>query len=437
MEVSRDEPGRAIELHQESISFWKNGGSGLLMLVPFFMLPIVVVSLVFREPGSSTHPNAWVPIAILALWLAVVALFALYAVTRSRRLALLSANRATGEWVMEDWAPIAFFARRRVLPISAVEWMEVRTLRVFGALEGAALPLQVRLGLRGGGTFELPQRIEVHGLDKRDEVLDLAFRFAHVAGWAHHRVVRNDHLEFHVDVSRAAREGSTPVPPLSGPAEYERDQVGIPAGRLEHDVPPFDPASFASEYRVVRWDPGRDVWLSREATPGQAVRNALGCGGLFLFGTAVVWVASMAWDLPAFLPAVTTTGGLALYGLTVLHYRRRALSGQVRVDWWNRRISIERFGERVEVPFDIVERIEVVALRNEHLSTEGQTPYATYRVQIFARLTRALREAMRTEMIVETKETRDDPETPYRSGLPFGIELARAIGVPCEYRDFK
>ena len=113
------------------------------------------------------------------------------------------------------------------------------------------------------------------------------------------------------------------------------------------------------------------------------------------------------------------------------------MRGQVRVDWGTRRIAIQRFGSLLEIPFDLVERIEVAALRNEHLTTEGQAPYAVYRLQVFARLTRSLREAMRLELIVETEESRDDPDPPYRSGLPFGIELARSLGVPCEYRDYK
>jgi len=435
--ITRDEPGRSIELHEESISFWKHGGGGLLVFIPFYMVPVLGLVAAFREPGASNHPGAWVPIAILTLWLAIVAVVTVFWAKALRRLALLSADRGTGEWVVEDWAPIAFLARRTVLTLEGVEWMQVRTERAFGALDGAALPLQVRLGLRRGGSLDFPHHLSVHGLDKREEALDLAFRFAHVAGLGHHRIVRNDHLEFSVVLSRAAEEGTLPVPPLSGPAEYERDQVGTPAVRLDREVPRFDPASFASEYRVERWEPGRVVWLTRAATPGRALQDAVASGTVFLFGTILVWAVSLAWDIPAFVPSVATAAGLGLYGLAVLHFRRRSMRGQVRIDWGTRQIAIERFGSGIVIPFDLVARIEVTALRNEHLTTEGQTPYATYRLQVFARLTRSLREAMHSELIVETKESRDDPEQPYRSGLPFGMELARALGVPCEYRDYK
>ena len=356
MVVTRDEPGRSIELHEEKISFWKNGGAGLFMFVLFSTVPVLVVANFFREPGASGHPNAWVPIAVLTLWLAVLTAFTVFLLRGSRRLAILSADRATGEWVVEEWAALTFFARRRVLPIASVVWMEVRTARVFGAAKGAVLPLQVRLGLREGGALVLPRDLQVHGLDKREEALDLAFRFANVAGLDQHRIVRDDHLEFHVEVSRTAEEGSTPVPPVSGPSEYERDQVGVPAGLPNREVRPFEPARFFSEYRVQRWDPGRDVLLTRPATPGQTLQLAAGCGVMLVFGTIGAWVASLALLLPAFLPLIFTAAGLGAYGLALLHHRRRSMRGQVRVDWGARRIAIERFGSILEIPFDQVER---------------------------------------------------------------------------------
>lgn len=437
MVVTRDEPGRAIELHEETISFWKNGGGRILGLIPFAMFPVLALGTVFREPGAVTHPGAWIPVTVLTVWLVIVATIGAFMLNQSRRLSLLSVDRGTGEWVFEEWAPIGLFARRTVVPLGSVERVEVWTVRTFGASEGAPLPIRMKLFVADGRGLNLDHPMVVHGLDKTEEALDLALRFAHAAGLGYHRVAWNDHLELRLVLSRAAEAGSTPVPPLSGPSEYERDQVGIPALHLEREAPPFDPASFASEHRVERWEPGKEVLLVRPASPGQAMQDSLGCGVLFGFASISVWAVSLACEIPAFMPATAMVAGLFLCVLAILHHRRVSMRGQVRVDWGSRSMSIERFGSLLRIPFDLLERIDVVGLRNEHLTTEGQAPYAEYRLQVFARLTRPLREASRTELIVETKPFRDQPEPPYRSGLPFGLELARALGVPCEYRDFK
>lgn len=437
MVVSRDEPGRAIELHEETISFWKNGGGRLLGVIPMVAVPVIGVVMVLRSPVPGTNPGALVPLSILAAWLVLVTAATLYMLSRSRRLVLFSVNKALGEWVVDESSPLAFLARRVVLPLGSVERMELWTVRTFGATRDAALPLRWRLALGGGRYLDLGQHVQVHGLDKREEVLDLAIRFAHAAGLGHHRVVRNDHLELRLTLSRAAEEGSSPVPPLSRPAEYERDRIGIPADRLERDVPPFDPSRFASEHRIERWEPGKELLLVRPSTPGQALQNALGCGVMFAFATLLAWAVSIAWDIPAFMPSAATGAGLILYGIAVVHHRRKSMRGQVRLDWRAQTMSIERFGSVLDVPFDIVERIMVVGVRTEHGGGDGESPYTMFRLQVFARLSRSLREAMRLELIVETKESRDDPDPPYRSGLPFGIELARSLGVPCEYRDYK
>jgi len=282
--------------------------------------------------------------------------------------------------------------------------------------------------------------LHVEGVDRREEVADLAYRLGAACGLSYQRVVRSDPRDIELDVTPSMGPGHERIPRLEGAANYAADVFSKAAVTAAADerVPPFDPAGFPSDHTVAKWLPGRQVQLRKPL--GFA---AVGClpfaiAGLLLGPGLYVLSASRRPEVAAFERFVPSLG-VGMFGLFVgliaLLAVAAALPRRLTIDWARQSISIGGLFSRTEIPLPDVAAIEAKCVRTHHSGGKNSSSYQSYRCEVVVHR-RDPASAHKPVVLVQTREFREDPDTPYRRTIPLVTELAEALGVERRVTDY-
>jgi len=282
--------------------------------------------------------------------------------------------------------------------------------------------------------------LHVEGVDRREEVADLAYRLGAACGLSYQRVVRSDPRDIELDVTPSMGPGHERIPRLEGAANYAADVFSKAAVTAAADerVPPFDPAGFPSDHTVAKWLPGRQVQLRKPL--GFA---AVGClpfaiAGLLLGPGLYVLSASRRPEVAAFERFVPSLG-VGMFGLFVgliaLLAVAAALPRRLTIDWARQSISIGGLFSRTEIPLPDVAAIEAKCVRTHHSGGKNSSSYHSYRCEVLVHR-RDPASAGKPVVLLQTREFREDPDTPYRRTIPLVTELAEALGVERRVTDY-
>jgi len=346
----------------------------------------------------------------------------------------LTLDRLAGAAVLKESSLWGLLPRQRSLPLSEIRGIRLESYPRGRWREGVRPVLQLTLTEAAGPGWQVT--IWIDDMDLREELLDLAFRIAAIAGLAGYRVIRNDPVGFGVDLAREAAAGMDPVPAVKRTAGYARDRVEGEIEVPEVEIPPFDPDEFDSAYVVERWEPGREVVLRRPFG-----WQALGCvvlllsmfGGItamFLLGAVqAVGPERYIFAFIGLVGAVAVIGGLT-------SALRKSMPRRATVDWGARVIRVRGLLGGTEMPFDGVREIEVRGDKHVRPSGRGSTGGVFYCCQIVVHGTPRGETGVRELVLTETLTTKGDPTSPVRGARPLGVELADSLGVPHRYTDY-
>jgi hypothetical protein len=276
-------------------------------------------------------------------------------------------------------------------------------------------------------------RLSVLGLDKREEVADLALRLAAVCGLGYYEVTQSDPRRVTVELS-GVRSGTLVAAPLpERRASYDADRVAETAREAvaQEKLPPFDAASFPSEFRVTNWEPGVIVRLEKPAR--LAALACLPCSLLLLAGPAAFVFILRHADPSNRLGAAAFALVLGIVlGGAALAAGIDGLPRRVTIDWATGKIGLWRPGKWTEIATYDATAVELVCLR--HKPSRGPT---TYRCEVKVwRRDRDHDDEERATTLVETRSFAGDADTPYGHALPLATELAAALGVPRRITDY-
>jgi hypothetical protein len=420
-----------------------------------FLLPFVVTSAwylgasLFR--GLSSDPlNLAITAFTTLFWAAVVTSLVRVVRRRAWMPSQLRADRDAGIVELLERSVLTGRERREAVPLAELAGLSLETVtrRRIDArtrdLAGEAFDPNVRIRLRIDVGSRKPRvrvlELHVEGVDRREEVADLAYRLGAACGLSYQRVVRSDPRDIELDVTPSMGPGHERIPRLEGTANYAADVFSKAAVTAAADerVPPFDPAGFPSDHTVAKWLPGRQVQLRKPL--GFA---AVGClpfaiAGLLLGPGLYVLSASRRPEVAAFERFVPSLG-VGMFGLFVgliaLLAVAAALPRRLTIDWARQSISIGGLFSRTEIPLPDVAAIEAKCVRTHHSGGKNSSSYHSYRCEVVVHR-RDPASAHKPVVLVQTREFREDPDTPYRRTIPLVTELAEALGVERRVTDY-
>ena len=420
-----------------------------------FLLPFVVTSAwylgasLFR--GLSSDPlNLAITAFTTLFWAAVVTSLVRVVRRRAWMPSQLRADRDAGIVELLERSVLTGRERREAVPLAELAGLSLETVtrRRIDArtrdLAGEAFDPNVRIRLRIDVGSRKPRvrvlELHVEGVDRREEVADLAYRLGAACGLSYQRVVRSDPRDIELDVTPSMGPGHERIPRLEGAANYAADVFSKAAVTAAADerVPPFDPAGFPSDHTVAKWLPGRQVQLRKPL--GFA---AVGClpfaiAGLLLGPGLYVLSASRRPEVAAFERFVPSLG-VGMFGLFVgliaLLAVAAALPRRLTIDWARQSISIGGLFSRTEIPLPEVAAIEAKCVRTHHSGGKNSSSYHSYRCEVLVHR-RDPASAGKPVVLLQTREFREDPDTPYRRTIPLVTELAEALGVERRVTDY-
>jgi len=420
-----------------------------------FLLPFVVTSAwylgasLFR--GLSSDPlNLAITAFTTLFWAAVVTSLVRVVRRRAWMPSQLRADRDAGIVELLERSVLTGRERREAVPLAELAGLSLETVtrRRIDArtrdLAGEAFDPNVRIRLRIDVGSRKPRvrvlELHVEGVDRREEVADLAYRLGAACGLSYQRVVRSDPRDIELDVTPSMGPGHERIPRLEGAANYAADVFSKAAVTAAADerVPPFDPAGFPSDHTVAKWLPGRQVQLRKPL--GFA---AVGClpfaiAGHLLGPGLYVLSASRRPEVAAFERFVPSLG-VGMFGLFVgliaLLAVAAALPRRLTIDWARQSISIGGLFSRTEIPLPDVAAIEAKCVRTHHSGGKNSSSYHSYRCEVVVHR-RDPASAHKPVVLVQTREFREDPDTPYRRTIPLVTELAEALGVERRVTDY-
>lgn len=264
--------------------------------------------------------------------------------------------------------------------------------------------------------FALPEQVE-----ERD-VVAAAYQLADAARLPHAGVFRARLAGLEVRLARHPSPRLGPSPPAGADLA-----AAASAALSEPEPPPFDPASFQSDYRVAEWSPGQRAVFQRpmsKAAPFVAPFILLVLIGPLAFFAGLETVPAL----------VATLLGLAIGGggLGILV---SLLPRQVEADWPARTLSIRSWLRSKTLSFDNMEALELVGHNASTGGGEGGSGRISYWCSLNVLERAAVGGAPVSHELFETNHE-EEPDAPYRVGVPLLEELGAALGVERRVADY-
>lgn len=401
-----------------------------LFLTPFLLVPLAMVTLGGESPDA---PSPSVLALTLAIWYGAVAFFA------------WAMGATMGTWTCLDWhgRDAAFTAhysgrflwlRRRVsIPFRHLTRLDVSAGAEMGA-EPAALTVTFHHEAPGGKPKTRTFRFRASAINRRSEVVDFAFRLAHVLGWRGHAVTRHDHLALALTL-QPSPAGAAPIPDVPADPRYAEDAADAWIAPLPEALPPpFDVTTFKGPLRPLEWKPGTRVVTKRAAMPRRSLRTAL----LFLTliclipaGVTVALAGSFELWPVLLVPAIEAPLIGLLVGMFIVRRARREET--ILLDWASGRLAVtgrDGSGKPLEhtAPLASIERIEVRG-RRQGRARENEQPL--YMCEVHAVL------PGKDVLLLATGTDHTDPDVPYHIMTAAANDLARALEVQWAWQGYR
>lgn len=333
-----------------------------------------------------------------------------------------------------------WFGRQQIrLPLQNITSIDMQ----IGAETATALPLRITVAYLAPDeeSFDstMADAIEVEGIDKRAEALDLLFRIGRATGMAQY-VVRNVVRDLQVRLVREkqdSREVAQPIPQIQGTPQYDLDLFTTTVALPQIEVSEFDLKTAQRSIRpteIVAWKPRQRVEFHTPAAPAVAYA-IVGAMGAIIFGAIGGFVASSAEQPLAIGLGIGAVGGTALTSFILFFLGRRR---QVVFDWSRAELSCHT-GRRLQTrPLSDVEGLALRGIDVHRQRLEETGPRHRSKRRYRCRLCLLLTD--REVWLGQTFRHSSSPDTPFQELAPLTRALAESLEVPWrwdEYATFK
>lgn len=386
-----DEPGQLLVLEDDRGESAAQSAVMVVMVGIILGLPAAYcLFLIVSGLASGKVQQAFGAALMLAFVLGILRLAYPGMMAQMMCLRRLRVDRTAGEIEIVHVNALTRKPRTKRTPLPRLQGANVRMVPSRGATSvGVTLVLRIDEGTAAPGKQTL-DLAEVVGVDRREEVADLAYRFGAAAGLSHQRVVRNDGREIEIELASSPGPGLEPLIVPETCANYARNQVSAAAtaAAAAERLPPFDPAKFSHDRCVPVWAPGREV------------RFEMG---------------------PSLLRRTAT------------------------FDWATRTITLRHLMSETRIGFGEVEAIEARVVHVAHRtsdqhrdsrSTGRGSVTMTYHGEVYLHLRDGSRPDSAAFPIVSSGSFAN-PDGPYHQTLPLVTELATALGVERRITDYE
>jgi hypothetical protein len=384
------------------------------------------------------------------VWLAILGFVAMAGFRRGWAPLRLRADRHSGVLEFVQRHVLTRRERLETFPLLALAGLSVETIsgraprpaRRSSMLDTFTPNVRITVRIDDGSRKARVRALAVHveGVDRREEVADLAYRLGAACGLAYQRVVRSDPRDIELEISPSMGPGQERLPVLDGPANYAKNVFSAAAGKAatEDRVPPFEPADFPSDHKVAHWRPGREVGFRK---PFGA--SALGCLPFalagFLIGPGLFILSTSRRPDSALADRLIPSAVIGLIGLIIGAAATAtivmALPRRVTIDWGTRTITVGSPFRRTEIPMDDVAAVECRCVHTLHRGGKNSSSYHSYRCEVRLHRRHPAPDGKPVELLATTS-FREDPDRPYRRTLPLVTELAEALGVERRVTDY-
>jgi hypothetical protein len=379
-----DEPGRLLVLEDDRGETATQNAVMVVMVGIILGLPAAYcLFTILSGLASGRLQQAFVASLMLAFVLGLLRLAYPGLMAQMMCLRRLSLDRTAGEMEIVHVNALTRKPRTERTPLPRLQGANVRMVPPRGATSpGVTLVLRIDEGTATPRkqTLNLAQ---VVGVDRREEVADLAYRFGAAAGLSHQRVVRNDGREIEIELASSPGPGLEPLIVPEACANYARNRVSAAAtaAAATERLPPFDPAKFSHDRCVPVWAPGREV--------------------RFEMGSSL-------------LPRNAT------------------------FDWATRTITLRHLMSETRIGFGEVEAVEarVVQVAHRQKSSGRESVTMIYHGEVYLHLRDGSRPDSAAFPIVSSGSFAN-PDGPYHQTLPLVTELASALGVERRITDYE
>ncbi len=303
--VREDDPGRVLTLESSDkpmAPLKLRLGCLSALLFPY----VLILPLYWLLPGFvDTYMGVVLFLSPLALLIIIFALFPPY------QLLSLALTRDEGTLRWSVGRPGLPPKRTGTIELSQIDHIVVTVTHGAVRNENVAIPLALHFHEAQVSRPVFKCRLNVEGVDKDEEVMDLLMRVARVTGLDYQRVVVRDPKKFELRITREREARSEPVPEISVRADYVADVVAPTIERAEEVVAEFDPGvRLPRGLEVAVWEPGREVLIVTRARTVKIVLTA----GLLSVATLALILRFIPDTLPQ-LSGWNTTMGELLYDL--------------------------------------------------------------------------------------------------------------------------
>lgn len=386
-----DEPGQLLVL-EDDLGEKAAHNAVIVVMIGIILVPPTAYFLFAVLSGLASGKLKQVFLASLMLAFLLVLLRLVYPGMMANMMWLrrLKVDRTAGEMEIVHVNVLTGKPRTKRTPLRRLQGANVRMVPPRGATSvGITLVLRIDEG-KATPRKQTLDLAEVVGVDRREEVADLAYRFGAAAGLSHQRVVRNDGREIEIELASSPGPGLEPLTVPEIHANYARNLVSAAAtaAAATERLPPFDPAKFSNDRCVPVW------------TPGRAVRFEM---------------------------------GPSLFGRTATF------------DWATRTITLRHLMSKTRIGFGEVEAVEarVVHVTHRHRDRDrdsGSMGRESVIVMYHGEVHLHLRDGSRPDSSVfpiVSSGNFANPDGPYHQTLPLVTELATALGVERRITDYK
>jgi hypothetical protein len=411
LEVVDDVPGRRLVLaHAGLPPLLAIRVPVTLLLLPWAIFPIAV--------------NPAPPAGIVALCLGICAVVSFLSGLPTRYCSRLAFDSDPGAIGLRMTGWFLWFSWTTSIAVDELTGFQLRISETGDT--GLTFTLEVRCRRAGMPARAARVVFRTFGFDDRPRARDLAFRIAAILRWSGHVVHRDDARALEIELVRdaAVTPNAKACPPPDVRAAHE---IEATAGRFQEPEVAVGPPSLEDLARICAcddlksWKPGELVrthrapfsgsWYGVYAAVGALVGGiigAAGCGRLVatLAGTGLGGVAS---------GLVVAIAG-AMVGLAYAWAVGR--EREATLDWSSRTAAFRHGRSRRAVPF---EQIAAVVIRGRCSRTKRRRYSFSCTLEADVAGKRA--------WLLETGSFKSDSETPYRTVLPFAVELARSLDV--------
>ncbi|GEM_PF-5736537 len=327
--------------------------------------------------------------------------------------------------------------QRGALPLMttprAIPFDQIRVIDFKIGAEGrTGLQIRCRVIPVGSAPFDVPMTIR--HVDRRSKALDLALRVGSAMGWRGYRITKCTPRTLRVELTRLHDPGplAGAIPSMDDDPTYDAASMdGLPAVP-ECQIPSFRPEGFSGPYRVLIWDPGREVRFERTPPTRASLVVETLTWAFAGFNLAVLVVSLREIYPPKEDPG---TSACVLAGVVVLAalglFVRQWTRGRktIHIDWAAQEVRIEAFPSHSTTPFRNLRSVVLRGHTSAVTASGGTQPWAWNWCELL----------LWTDdwaIVIPGPRYQGDSDTPVDVMLPMAVDLAKALGLPWTWQDY-